>query len=384
MAERVATGLVGCGKVGLTHALALATLPASRFAAVCSTSRERGEAFAARFGVRAYRDVAEMVRAERLDMVSICTPHPHHPDGVAAAAAEGAHVLVEKPLAADLQGCDRAIEAGRAAGVRIGVVSQRRWYRPVVRARRAIDDGKIGTPALASATLLGWRDEAYYRSDPWRGRWTTEGGGVLVNQAPHQLDLLLWLMGPAEEIFGRWSNVNHPYLEVDDSAVAVIRFRSGALATVMASNAQNPGLYGRLHVHGSNGATIGVRTDGGSSFVSGVTTEVEPPINDLWTVPGEASLLPAWQEADRQAARTEDPLTHYHRRQIEDFLSAIVEDRPPAVTVEDGRRVVELFTGLYRSARDGRPVHLPLEAEDLGDFDGRLAHPPSIDPGSGA
>ncbi len=374
MTEQVRTGLVGCGKVGLTHALALAALPQSRFSAVCDANFERATEYAERFGVRAYRDVAEMVAAERLGMVSICTPHPLHADGVVAAASAGAHMLVEKPLAADLAACDRAIAAGRAAGVNVGVMSQRRWYRPVARLRRAIDDGKIGLPILAAVTVLGWRDEAYYRSDPWRGRWSTEGGGVLVNQTPHQLDLLLWLMGPVADLYGQWANFNHPFIEVEDTAVAVIRFQSGALATLMLSNSQNPGLYGRIHVHGSNGATVGVQTEGGSMFISGITTEVDPPINDLWTIPGEQDLLPVWQEEDRRAAQQEDPLTFYHERQIEDFLGAIIENRPPAVDAESGRRVVELFTALYRSQRDGRPLTFPLAAEQGADYDGRLTH----------
>jgi len=382
MTEQVRTGLVGCGKVGLTHALALAALPQSRFTAVCDANLERAQQFAERFGVRAYRDAAEMVQVEHLEMVSVCTPHPLHADAVVAGASSGAHVLVEKPFAADLAACDRAIAAGRAASVKVGVMSQRRWYRPVVRLRRAIDDGKIGSPILAAVTVLGWRDEAYYRSDPWRGRWSTEGGGVLVNQTPHQLDLLLWLMGPVDELYGRWANFNHPYIEVEDTAVAVIRFRTGALATLMLSNAQNPGLYGRIHVHGSTGATVGVQTEGGSMFISGMSTEVDPPINDLWTVHGEDHLLPVWQEDDRRAAQAEDPLTFYHELQVKDFLSAIVDDRQPAVDAEDGRRVVELFTALYRSQRDGRPITFPLAVERGDDYDGRVADAPPTGAGN--
>lgn len=376
----VRTGLVGCGKVGYTHALALADLPTSAFTAVCGRDPDRTRAFAERFGVRAYTDPGEMVAAEHLDMVSICTPHPLHADAVEAVAGAGASALVEKPLAADLADADRAIAAARAAGVQLGVVSQRRWYRPVIRLRQAIEEGRIGLPVLASVTVLGWRDAAYYASDPWRGRWSTEGGGVLVNQTPHQLDLLLWLLGPVDELHGYWANVNHPYIEVEDTAVAVIRFRSGALATLMLSNSQDPGLYGRIHVHGSNGASVGVQTDGGSTFISGVTTSVEPPVNDLWTIPGEAELLPGWQAEDREAASREDPLTFYHRRQIEDFLEGLIAGRPPTVDGEAGRRVVELFTAIYRSQRDGRPIRFPLAAEDgAGDYDGRLATPASQD-----
>jgi predicted dehydrogenase len=368
----VRTALVGCGKVGLTHARALASLPGSELVAVCGRDRGRTERFGAAFGVAAFTDVATMVREAGVDMVSVCTPHPVHAEVVEAAAANGAHSLVEKPLAPDLAGCDRAIAACRDAGVKLGVISQRRWYRPVVRMRAAVDAGAIGTPILGTATILGWRDEAYYRSDPWRGRWATEGGGVLVNQAPHHLDLLRWLMGPVDEVFGYHDNFNHPFIEVEDTAVAVIRFRSGALGTLVLSNAQDPGLYGRIHIHGSNGSTIGVQTDGGSMFVSGMTARVEAAVNDLWTVPGEEALLAGWQAEDRAASETEDPLSYYHERQIEDFLAAIVEDRAPAVDGIDGRNAVELFTAIYRSRRDGRPVRFPLDTADQGaDRDGR-------------
>ena len=107
--------------------------------------------------------------------------------------------------------------------------------------KAAIDEGRIGRPVLATVDILGWRDAAYYASNPWRGTWAGEGGGVLVNQAPHQLDLLQWLMGPVEELFGYWDNLAHPGIEVDDTAVAVVRFRSGGLGDVLLSNAQNPG-----------------------------------------------------------------------------------------------------------------------------------------------
>jgi predicted dehydrogenase len=282
-------------------------------------------------------------------------------------------VLVEKPLAATLGDCDRAIAACAAAGVRLAVVSQRRFYPPIRRMKAAIDAGKIGRPAIASVDVLGWRDAAYYASNPWRGTWAGEGGGVLVNQAPHQIDLLLWLMGPIEELFGYWDNVNHPAVEVDDTALAVIRFRGGGLGTILVSNAQNPGVHGRIHVHGSNGATIGTQTDFGSMFISGVTTSVDPPVNDLWTIEGEAHLLPAWQAEDLATAGEVDVMSRYHELQIADFLDSIVDGRPPAVDGEDGRRVVEVFTAIYRSQRDHRPISFPLAAEtDRADLDGRL------------
>lgn len=375
MSRKIRTALIGCGKVGHTHALAFQALPQSQFVAVCSRSPDKAQRYAQQYGVQPFADCAAMLRQARVEAVAICTPHPSHAELVELAARHGVHALVEKPLASDLADCDRAIDACRRAGVKLGVISQRRLYPPVVRLRQAIDDGKLGRPILATLTMLGWRDEAYYRSDPWRGTWQNEGGGVLVNQTPHQLDLLQWLMGPLDELIGYWDNLNHPTVEVEDTAVAVMRFASGALGSLVLSNSVNPGLYGKIHVHGSNGASVGAQTEGGSMFISGVTTEVDPPINDLWTVPGEAHLLEAWQEQDRQTARRVDVMTYYHELQIADFLDAILEGREPMVTGEDGRRTVELFTAIYRSQRDRRPVKFPLEPEVFkGDYDGRLGY----------
>jgi UDP-N-acetyl-2-amino-2-deoxyglucuronate dehydrogenase len=374
--ERIRTALVGCGKVGHTHAQSLRSLPGSELVAVCDPATQRAAEFGRLYGARPYTDVSEMLEREHPAMVSICTPHPTHADLVVQCSASGVHTLVEKPLAADLGSCDRAIAAARQAGVKLGVISQRRLYQPVVRMRKAIDAGVIGTPVLAELTVLGWRDEAYYRSDPWRGRWDSEGGGVMVNQTPHQLDLLQWMMGPVDELFGYWDNLNHSYVEVEDSAIAVIRFKSGALASVVLSNSQKPGLYGRLHIHGSNGASVGVQTEGGSPFIAGVTEAVEPPINDLWTVPGQESLLAGWQSEDRETALSHEVMTYYHQCQIADFLEAIVADRPPMVDGVEGRKVVEIITAIYRAQRDGRPERFPLEAEvDRGDYDGRIGHP---------
>ena len=320
-----------------------------------------------------------MVREAGVQAVSICTPHPLHADAIEAAAANGAHVLVEKPLAATLADCDRAIGACAAAGVRLGVISQRRFYPPIVRMKAAIDAGKIGAPVLATVDILGWRDEAYYASNPWRGTWAGEGGGVLVNQAPHQLDLLQWFMGPVEELSGYWDNLNHPSIPVDDTAVAVIRFRSGG-----ARRASSPATRSARASAASSTSTgrTGRRSGPGPTRARcsspGSPRRVEPAVNDLWTIEGEADRLPGWQAEDRAFAAAHDPMSWFHERQIEDFLDAILEDRPPAVDGAEGRKVVELFTAIYRSQRDHRPVAFPLDPEaDRDDLDGRLAPQPT-------
>jgi len=358
--QRVRTALVGCGKVGGIHAQALATLPESKFVAVCDAQLARAEEFARRYNVTPFDSVQQMLTQAKPEAVTICTPHPLHEEPCVAAADAGVHVLVEKPLGASLSACDRMISAADKTGVKLGVVSQRRLLEPVQRMKTAIEAGKIGRPVLGVFQMFSWRDEAYYRSDPWRGKWDTEGGGVLVNQSAHHLDLLQWFMGEIDEISGYWANLNHPYIEVDDTALAMIRFKSGALGSIVTSISQKPGIYAKIHVHGSAGASIGVETDSGATFVAGMTSVAAPSLNDLWTIPGEEELLAQFQAEDRERFSQIDATTHYHALQIQDFLRSIRDNRLPPVTGHDGRVVVEMFTAIYRSNEQRRPVKFPL------------------------
>lgn len=369
---RLKTAIIGYGKVAHLHAQALCGLPASDFVAVCGHRLERAQAFAQQYSAAAFTSVTDMIEQAGVQAVVICTPHPAHAAPAIEAARLGVHVLVEKPLAATLADCDAMIAAAEQSGVKLGVISQRRFYEPVQRMRQAIDADKIGRPALGVVVMYGWRDEAYYRSDPWRGQWAAEGGGVLVNQAPHQLDLLQWLMGPIDEAFGYWDNLNHPYIEVEDTAVAVLRFQNGGMGSIVVSNSQKPGIYGKVHIHGSNGASVGVQTEGGAMFIAGMTSILEAPYNDLWTVPGEEAYVEQWRVEDRAAFEQGDPALRYITLQDQDFLDAVLDDRAPAVTGQDGRVTVEIFTAIYRSQRDHAPVKFPVPA-DVGAeaFDGR-------------
>ncbi|MHC4796587.1 MAG: Gfo/Idh/MocA family protein [Planctomycetota bacterium] len=361
--QRLKTAIVGCGKVTDLHAAALANLEESDFRAVCSRSQEKAERYGQKYGVRGYCNLDEMITKEKLDVIIVCTPHPYHAAPAIEAAELGVHILVEKPLASCLGDCDAMIEAARKGGVKLGTVCQRRFYGPCQRIRKAIDDGKIGKPVLGTVYMLGWRDRAYYESDPWRGTWDAEGGGAPVNQAPHQLDLLQWYMGPIDELFAFWDNLNHPYIEVEDTAVAVIRFKNGGLGNIMVSNSQNPALFGKVMIHGDNSASVGVQTDGGAMFIAGMSDITEPPINDYWTVPGEEKMLEEWQQQDAEFFNSINAMEYYHELQIRDFLRAVIDDRDPLVTGEAGRRTVEIFTAVYRSQRDRAPVRFPLKPD---------------------
>jgi len=364
--------ILGCGKVAHLHAKAVQNLKNARLAGVWSRTPKTAIMFAAQYGTTFYAEITDLVKREKIDLVIVCTPHPFHLQPVLEAVKAGANILVEKPLASTLEDSDKMIDACKKAGVKLGVISQRRWYEPVKRVKDAIEAGKIGRPVFGTINMLGWRNKNYYDADEWRGTWKMEGGGVLVNQAPHQLDILLWFMGEIDEVFGLWTNLNHPYIEVDDTAVAIVKFKNGGIGNIIVSNSQKPGIYGKVHVHGENGASVGVQTDGGAMFIAGVPGYIEPPLNDIWTIDGEEKLLEKWKDADSTHFNSIDPMVYYMERQIEDFLLAIENNSSPLVTGEDGRRTVELFTAIYRSTRDNKPVKFPLQPENKEDMDGRL------------
>lgn len=355
--------IAGCGKVAHLHAKAIDQI--ENVSLIAAWSRTYGSAvnFAEQYDIGAYHDIPYMVKNNDVDLVIICTPHPFHLEPCIQAAEAGANVLVEKPLAASLEDCDKMIEVCKKNNVKLGVISQRRWFEPVKRVKNAIYEGKIGKPVLGTINILGWRDREYYESDQWRGTWDMEGGGVLVNQAPHQLDILLWYMGEVEEVFGIWDNLNHPYIEVEDTALAIIRFKNGAIGNIIVSNSQKPGIYGKVHVHGENGNSVGVQTDGGAMFIAGKTEIVEPPENDIWNVPGEEKMPEIWKEEDKTFLRDKDATTYYMKCQLEDFRDAIFHNSQPMVNGESGRKTVELFTAIYRSARDRKWIKFPLKPE---------------------
>ena len=357
--DTIRFGLMGYGKVAHLHAQALADATGALLVSVCGRNDGRRDEFATKWRIASRKTVADMVALEHVDAVIISTPHPRHHDDAIEAFAAGCHVLVEKPMAVTEAECTNMILAAERAGKLLSVISQRRWYPSCMRIREAIDSGKLGKPAIGMVTILGWRDEEYYRSDPWRGKWDTEGGGVCINQAPHQFDLLHWFMGPVARIQAEWDNLNHPYIEVEDTAVAAIRFRDGGLGSILVSKSQKPGIYAKVHVHGTSGASAGVQTAGGAVFIAGRSGVAEPPVNDLWTIPGEQSLLATFKQQDEAFFSGIDATTYFFSRQIEDLVKAITTGSRPLVSGEDGRETVRIIEGIYRSGRTGAAVSFP-------------------------
>lgn len=362
MSKDIRVAIVGCGKAGHMHAEALLNIKECSLISASSRNQQKADEFAAVYKIKGYANVQEMIQKEKIDVAVICTPHPNHTIAVTAMKA-GAHVLIEKPLASTLKDCDEIINAAEQYNKKAGIVSQRRFYQASQRVKQAIENNKIGKPVLGTVTMLGWRNEDYYKSDPWRGTWKNEGGGVLVNQAPHQLDLFQWFMNDEiDELYGIWKNLNHPYIEVDDTALAIVKFKNGGIGNIIVSNSQKPGIHGKIHIHGSNGASVGVQTEGGAMFIAGVSSILEPPVNDLWTVPNEESNLEKWKKEDTAFFKTIDPVEYYIRLQNRDFILAVLNDTKPLVTAKDGRKTVEIFTAIYQSTKNNIPVKWPLKS----------------------
>jgi predicted dehydrogenase len=350
----IRVGIVGAGLIGRTHAAAVRRLPEATLTAVCDPIPGKAAEFVVTDapGAVAFTSLDAMLAAGAVDAVCVCTPHPQHAPTVETCASRGVHAIVEKPFTVTLGEADRAIAASRRHGTKLSVIFQRRWYPGSRRIRAAIDEGRLGRPLLAECIIEFWRGKDYYDLAPWRGRWDTEGGGVIMNQAPHMLDLLQWFMGPVAELFCYWDNVNHPYVEVEDLAVAVVRFVGGGMGLIKASNCTNPWLRYGVSVTGSTGATIDVSLNNG----------YEMGHNFRWNLPGEEGNVERWLAEERASGAKEFP--DFHALQIRDFLAAIRDDREPAVTGEEARKTVEIMEAMYRSGLTRAPVQFPVPVED--------------------
>ncbi|MFA6844295.1 MAG: Gfo/Idh/MocA family oxidoreductase [Sphaerochaetaceae bacterium] len=354
--KEIRYAIIGCGKVSSLHAKALSVSEGSRLVAVCNHHLDKAQSFARIWNVNAYDDITSMITKEKVDVVIITTPHPAHKDNAIEAMRAGCHVLTEKPMATTVDDCMQMLDAALKYHKKLAVVSQRRWYPASQRIKKAIEEGKLGIPMLGEATVLGWRDEKYYLSADWRGKWESEGGGIVINQASHQLDLLHWYLGPVREVFGFWKNINHPYIEVEDTAVGVVLFQSGAMASITLSNSQRPGLYAKVHIHGDSAASVGVQTDGGAMFLPGQEGIIQPPLNDLWTIAGDEDKLKLWEKQDTDYFATIDATWYFFKMQIEDFTRSLLEDKNPACDGLQGLETVKLIEGIYSSGRSGKPV----------------------------
>jgi UDP-N-acetyl-2-amino-2-deoxyglucuronate dehydrogenase len=335
-------GIAGTGVIAATHAQAIGMLPDARLVAVTDVRPGSAAAFGAVHGCAAEPDLAALLARPDVDVVCVCVPSGLHAEVGVAAAAAGKHLVVEKPVEVTLAAADRLIGAARDAGTGLTVISQHRFDAGLVELRRLLDDGALGDLVLGEASTKWYRTQQYYDSAAWRGTLAFDGG-ALLNQGVHYVDLLRWCMGPVAEVTAVCATRAHQ-MEAEDVAIAMLRFASGAVGTIVASTAVYPGFAQRLEVTGTNGTVI---VEDGEIVRAGL-------LNGDSVSPGQAA------SADQAAAADPAALAAAgHAAQIADFLAAVEEGRPPLVSAESGRDALEIVCAVYESARAGRTVVLP-------------------------
>lgn len=341
-------GIVGCGMIAGFHAKAIADAKGAHLVGCADQLPEYAAKFAEKQGCRGFDSLEAMLADPEIDAVSVCSPSGAHLDPAVAAAEAGKHVLIEKPLEVTTERCDKIIAACEKANVKLATTFQSRFHESSRLMKQAVDQGRFGKVTMGDAYVKWYRSQEYYDSGAWRGTWALDGGGALMNQAIHSVDLLVWLMGPVEEISALTATMTHERIEVEDVAVANLRFKSGALGVIEATTTAYPGALKRIEISGNQGTAILEEED-----------------------------IKMWQFADdtaddeeirkRMVGKTDtgggaaDPSAighHGHTMVVEDFVSAIADDGKPSVDGHEGRRSVEVICAIYESAKTGQRVKL--------------------------
>jgi len=338
-------GIVGTGVIAAIHANAIALLsktglPEARLVAVTDVAADPAAAFAAARGCPLEPDLDALLARPDVEVVCVCVPSGLHAQIGVRAAQAGKHLVVEKPIDVSLDAADRLIDAARAAGVALTVISQHRFDPGLIELKRLLDDGTLGRLVLGEASTKWYRAQSYYDSAAWRGTYAMDGGS-LMNQGVHYVDLLRWCLGPPTEVTAVCTTQAHR-IEVEDTALGIVRFASGAVGTILSSTAAYPGFPQRLEITGTEGT---VTVEDGQIVRRALVAD-----------PGPAAVAdPAGRSAAADPAAVD---VASHAAQLADLLDAVDTGREPAVSGRDGRDALELVLAVYEASRTGHPVIL--------------------------
>ncbi len=346
--------ILGCGAVGKHHITAIAQVREARLAAVCDVREEVARHFGEQAGVPWFTCLSAMLAKQHdIDAVNVCTPSGAHLEPALEVIAAGKHCVVEKPLEITLDRCDRIIEAADRAGVQLCAVFPSRFGIAARAMKEAVAAGRFGKLTLGDAYVRWWREPSYYATGGWRGTWALDGGGAMINQSIHYVDLIQWYMGPAKAITALTGRLAHPRIEVEDTGLALVEWANGALGVIQGTTAAWPGFPRRIVISGDAGSAV-----------------LEEDAITLWQFKAKQAED---DEARERLARGEamgsgaaDPMAfspENHRRQLEDFCSALTKGTKPLVEGREGRKAVEIILAIYKSAEEGRRVELPLSPE---------------------
>lgn len=344
---KIGFAIVGTGMIAEVHAGAIAAHPEARLVAVYSRGAEAREKFAATHGCRAAANFAELAADPDIRAVCITTPSGAHAEAAVPLLEAGKAVLCEKPLEVSLDACDRIIAAAARGGSMLAGVFQMRLGRGARLLKAAIDAGRFGRLTLCSAYIKWWRDPGYYSSSNWKGTWKLDGGGALMNQGIHAVDLLQWLVGLPQEVSAFYATLAHAGIEAEDTVAAALRFPHGALGVIEAATSAYPGSDLRIEIIGDRGSAALVN----DRIVRWEFAETQP--DDEAVLRGDDSGTIKGGTSDPKAMSNEG-----HRQLVADLALALRDGRPPLIPGAEARRSVQLVLAIYESARSGQAVRL--------------------------
>lgn len=343
MQKKLGFGIIGCGIIADFHANAIYECENdAELIGVCDVVFDAAEKFAHRHGTKAFLNEDALLNCDDIDVVCICTPSGYHHASVIAAARAGKHIICEKPLAINKEQLDAVEEECKKAGVTVSVISQNRYAKSIRRVKSAIDEGLLGKIVCADIYMKYYRSQEYYDSGSWRGTKRIDGGGALMNQGIHGVDLLLYLAGDIKSVYAI-SKTLVRNIEVEDTLSAIVEYKSGATGVIQATTSVYPGYPRRLDINGENG-----------SIVLDETSIVR------WDIQNghghdDVVLMPSFTHG---AATPTAISGDGHVQQISDMIRCIKDGRQPLSGLADGRKAVDVILAIYRSAEEGRPVVL--------------------------
>lgn len=347
--KTVGFGIIGTGAIAGIHAQAIKAIKNTKLVGAYSLTAQKVDEFAKQYDCHAYHSLDELLQTEELDIVCICTPSGAHLDPALKAIAAGKHCLIEKPIEVTLSKTDQIIKAAKQHNVQVAVVFPTRFYAGSQNLKKAIKEGRFGQLSLGSAYVKWSRTPEYYAANKWRGTWELDGGGALMNQAIHNVDMLQWCMGPVQSVMAIAGNARHKNIEVEDTLVAILKFENGGMGTIECSTAVYPGAYKKLEIMGTAGTVVMEDNDIVQWQFEQQTAE-DDKINET-----KGSHNSSGGVSDPKAISYSG-----HQKQMENMIDAIYNNGKLLIDAEEGRKSVEIVLAIYKSARTGQQVNLPL------------------------
>jgi len=346
--KKLGYAVLGLG-IGMAHVDAAVASEYADLVAVCDIDEARLKKCSDLHPeVKLYRDFEELIRDESVDIISICLPSAMHADFAVRAMEAGKHVLVEKPLDITYERAMLIEEARKRTGVTVGVVHQNRFNLNMYPIKSAIDEGRLGKLVLGTFAVKWYREQSYYDRGGWRGTWEMDGGGSLMNQAVHTVDLMHWLMGDVESVTSTMGIYNHT-IKTEDLTASLIKFKSGATATFVSTTCAYPGISTEIMLYGTGGS---IEAD--ADMIK--TWKMRDPIDDMDEDDEEQLMLERYSHGNREAAKREPEKLYGHRHVVEDMILAVRDGRTPEVTPLEAAYSVRIVNAVYESAKTGKPV----------------------------